>query len=85
ADAPPPVFSDLEPELDLEQYAALCAELHAGVHPEEEVFARYGLADPAAREATSTSFQRRFAEEPLALERYRSLYHLATLVYRRHA
>jgi len=84
ADAPPPVFSDLEPELDLEQYASLCAELHAGVHPEEEVFARYGLADPGAREATSASFQRRFAEDPLSLERYRSLYHLATLVYRRH-
>lgn len=59
AAAPPPV----EPSLDLDQYAVLCAWTEA--HPERRasLHAQYGLADEAARRRLDEAYEERFRRD----------------------
>jgi hypothetical protein len=52
------------PELTLEQFASLEAELRTAPESGEQVFARYGLADAAERSAALATWGARLAQDP---------------------
>ncbi len=57
------------PELDVERYAALAAEIQAkGATP--AVLARYGVGSPGALQTLHTTFERRFTAEPSLRARF---------------
>ncbi|MDI1448336.1 hypothetical protein [Polyangium sp. 6x1] len=62
------------PELSLEQYAALCAELAASPGRAEETFARYGLTALESRRAVDEAWKERLRREPELYRRWQSLY-----------
>jgi hypothetical protein len=61
------------PQLTLESYASLCAEL--AVHPERapEILPRYHLPDAVTRQAVDAAWQRRFAAHPDTQQRWSEL------------
>ncbi|MDC3984509.1 hypothetical protein [Polyangium jinanense] len=62
------------PELSLERYAALCAELAAARASAEETFARYGLGERDARKAVDDVWKERLARAPALYQEWNRLY-----------
>jgi hypothetical protein len=57
-----------------EQHAALCAELAVFAHDKEAVFTRYGLFDPADRDALDQHFKKKLAD-PAAYAEWQAHYY----------
>jgi hypothetical protein len=52
------------PDLTLDQYASMCAELAVFKDRQERIFTKYGLADPARRAALDAAWKARLARFP---------------------
>lgn len=84
ASAPPPSFDAYlpapvssvapPPPLRLEQYAALCAELHVFPARAEQVFLRYGLRTLRERIEVDTRWRERLRKDPAELRAWQALY-----------
>ncbi len=64
------------PELSLEAYASLCAKLAVSPEDAEQIFERYGLASPDARNAVDEVWKERLRREPKLYEEWQQLYRM---------
>jgi hypothetical protein len=61
------------PQLTLEQYASYCAEVAHRPKDRAAIYAKYGIANPAARTALAVAWGDRFASNPADKARFEEL------------
>jgi hypothetical protein len=61
------------PELTLEQYASMCAEIQVAPGEAAAIHARYGAADEAAASGLRQGHESRFAADPSERARFDAL------------
>lgn len=62
-----------QPELSLEQYASLCAEVRRAPQRASEIARRYGVLSPEAGQALGDAWRKRFAADDALRGRYEQL------------
>ncbi|MDI1477250.1 hypothetical protein [Polyangium sp. y55x31] len=69
-----PLDGSAPPELSLEAHAELCARLAASPDEAEEIFARYGLAEPNTRKIVDDAWKERLRKDPALYQEWQRLY-----------
>lgn len=73
----------LTARLTISQHAALCADLAARPSASEEIFARYGLSDLAARGAEDGEWRKRLGSDPGLYRQWKAVYDMRLAQVRR--